>query len=144
MPKISQSLALTCILFLILGALVAFDARLRPSANAALAIALGATTGYINVSAMSETALGAFGLAGSVTVLFILIALTAALVVSLRIPWTGIVVRAAGSWIAAAGLLLLGWTFHTDHPRLRSEAPTSHSQFAAMLPPKGVGGMGLR
>jgi urease accessory protein len=142
MPKVSQSMALTCISFLILGALVAFDARLRPSAVTALAIVLGATTGYVNGSGMSEAMLGALGLVGSVTVLFILVALTTALVVSLRIPWTRIVVRVAGSWIAAAGLLLLGWTFHTEHPRLRSEAPVSHSHFAAMLPPKEMRGNG--
>jgi hypothetical protein len=31
-------------------------------------------------------------------------------VVSLRMPWTRIAVRVTGSWIAATGLLLLGWT----------------------------------
>ena len=35
----------------------------------------------------------------------------AALVVALRAPWTRIAVRVAGSWIAAIGLLLLGWSF---------------------------------
>jgi hypothetical protein len=43
------------------------------------------------------------------TVLFVLVALTAALVLSLKKPWTRIVVRVVGSWIAASGLLLLGW-----------------------------------
>jgi urease accessory protein len=136
MPKSGQSMALTCVSFLILVALVALDARLRPSAVTALAVVLGTTTGYVNGSGMSEAMLGALGLAGCVTVLFILVALAAALVVSLRVPWTRIVVRVAGSWIAAAGLLLLGWAFHAEHPRLRSEAPTSHSQFAANAPPE--------
>jgi len=30
-------------------------------------------------------------------------------VVSLRKPWTLVTVRVAGSWIAAVGLLMLGW-----------------------------------
>jgi urease accessory protein len=34
----------------------------------------------------------------------------AGFVVSLRAPWTRIAVRVAGSWVAATGLLLLGWT----------------------------------
>jgi len=31
------------------------------------------------------------------------------LVVSLRRPWTRIAVRVTGSWLAAVGLLMLGW-----------------------------------
>ena len=40
-----------------------------------------------------------------------MVALGAALVVSLKIPWARIAIRVAGSWIAAIGMLLLGWTF---------------------------------
>ena len=29
---------------------------------------------------------------------------------SLRPPWRGIAVRVAGSWVAAIGLLMLGWS----------------------------------
>ena len=47
--------------------------------------------------------------AGSVVV--VIVALVAALVVSLRWEWTRIAVRVAGSWIVAIGLLLFGWTF---------------------------------
>ena len=43
--------------------------------------------------------------------LFVVVALAAALVVALRAPWARIAVRVAGSWIAAIGLLLLGWSF---------------------------------
>ncbi len=41
--------------------------------------------------------------------LFVVVALATALVVSLTRPWTRIVVRVAGSWIVATGLLLMGW-----------------------------------
>jgi len=37
-------------------------------------------------------------------------ALAAAAVVAIRAPWGRIAVRVAGSWIAAIGLLLLGWS----------------------------------
>ena len=53
----------------------------------------------------------ALGLVGIVTTLFVTVVLVAALVVGLRAPWSRIAVRVAGSWIAAIGLLLLGWPF---------------------------------
>ncbi len=49
-------------------------------------------------------------LAGIVTAVFIVCALGAGLVVSLHVAWTRIAVRVAGSWIAAIGLLLIGWS----------------------------------
>jgi hypothetical protein len=42
---------------------------------------------------------------------FVLVALVAALVVSLRAQWVRVTVRVAGSWIKAIGLLMLGWTY---------------------------------
>jgi hypothetical protein len=42
---------------------------------------------------------------------FVLVALVAALVVSLRAQWVRVTVRVAGSWITAIGLLMLGWTY---------------------------------
>ena len=41
------------------------------------------------------------------------VALLAALVVSLKAPWTRIAVRVAGSWIVAIGMFMLGWGFRT-------------------------------
>jgi len=38
------------------------------------------------------------------------VALAAALAVAQRAPWARIAVRVAGSWVAAAGVLLLGWS----------------------------------
>jgi hypothetical protein len=45
---------------------------------------------------------------------FVIVALTAALAVKLRATRARIVVRVAGSWIAAVGLLMLGWAFRAD------------------------------
>jgi len=42
-------------------------------------------------------------------VAFVIVALLAALVASLRVDVARIAVRVAGSWIAAIGLLLIGW-----------------------------------
>jgi hypothetical protein len=41
--------------------------------------------------------------------LFVLVTLVSALVVSLGKPWARIAVRVVGSWIAAIGLLMFGW-----------------------------------
>ena len=139
-PKASQSATLTIISFLVMGALVAMDAPLRSTLVAGLAVILGLTTGYVNGAAMSEAMLGTLGLVGSVTSLFMLVALAAALVVSLRIPWTRIVVRVAGSWIAAAGLLLLGWAEHNERAKLRSEWPLNPQQQVAVLPVNDIAG----
>jgi hypothetical protein len=40
---------------------------------------------------------------------FTLVALAGSLVVPLRATWSRVAVRVAGSWIAAIGLLLVGW-----------------------------------
>jgi hydrogenase/urease accessory protein HupE len=99
--------------FLVLGGLVAADVRLRPEWVGGLAVALGLVHGYCNGSAMAEAKLGALGLGGIALTVFVTTALAAALVVALRAPWTRIAVRVAGSWIAATGLLLVGWSLRT-------------------------------
>ncbi len=100
--------------FLLFGLLVAADLRMPPAAVAALAAALGLIHGFFNGLAMiqdgaaHETA--TLQLLGITTTLFVLVALAAAMVVALRIDWMRIAVRVAGSWIAAMGLLWLGWS----------------------------------
>lgn len=94
--------------FLILGGLVAADLCLPTAAVTGLAIALGLVHGFMNGVALREGA-GAIGLIGSIAMLFVLITLASALVVSLGKTWVRIAVRVAGSWIAATGLLMFGW-----------------------------------
>jgi urease accessory protein len=111
LPSISSATLLTTVSFLALGGLVAAEAKLRPEWVSGLALVLGLLHGYLNGAAMSQAKLGALGLVGIVAAVFVLVALAAGLVVALRTPWTRIAVRVAGSWIAAIGLLLLGWSF---------------------------------
>jgi len=96
--------------FLALGILTAADRRLAPALVATLAVALGLGHGWLNGASIAAAGREASGLVGITGAIFILTALVSALVVSLRRPWTRIAVRVAGSWIAAIGLLLLGWT----------------------------------
>jgi hydrogenase/urease accessory protein HupE len=95
--------------FLVLGGLTAADRRLPASAVTALAAALGLFHGWLNGAGIAEAGREALGLVGIVSAVFVVVALLAAFVVGLRPAWTRIAVRVAGSWIAAIGLLLLGW-----------------------------------
>jgi hydrogenase/urease accessory protein HupE len=94
---------------LILGILVAADLRLPPPAVTALAVGLGLGHGFLNGVAMQQAGTGVLGLLGILAALFVLVALVAACVVSLHQQWARIAVRVAGSWMAALGLLMLGW-----------------------------------
>ena len=103
----------TSLSLLALGILTAADLRLPPTAVTALAVPLGMVHGWLNGSSIALAGREATGLVGIAGAIFLLVALVSALVVSLRRPWTRIAVRVAGSWIAAIGLLLLGWTIRT-------------------------------
>ena len=109
-PTVTYAPALTTVSFLALGGLVAAEARLPAEWVTGLAVVFGLVHGYLNGAAMSQAKLGALGLVGIVSTLFVTVALAAALVVAIRVPWGRIAVRVAGSWIAAVGLLLLGWS----------------------------------
>jgi len=103
----------TALSFVLLGGLVASDARLPLGATTFLAALLGLGHGYLNGSALAQPGLGAVGLLGIVAAVFTLVALAASFVVPLRAMWTRVVVRVAGSWIAAIGLLLIGWAIRS-------------------------------
>ena len=93
------------------GGLVAADRTLPPAAVGALAILLGLVHGAWNGGELATVRAGAVGTAlGVATAIFVVVALLAALVSSLRAPVARLVVRVAGSWIAAAALLMLGWS----------------------------------
>ena len=99
----------TSISFVLLGGLLAVDAPLALVATGALAASLGLFHGYLNGTAMAQPGLGALALLGIVAAVFTLVTVAASCVVPLRAAWARVVVRVAGSWIAAIGLLLLGW-----------------------------------
>ncbi len=97
--------------FLLLGGLVVADAKLSLRAITALGALLGLVHGYLNGTGMgmsAEAIAAALGLAAAV---FVVVVLAAALVVQLRARWARMAVRVGGSWIAASGLLMLGWHF---------------------------------
>ena len=101
----------TTLSFLVLGGLVAADRKLPFGLVVGLGALAGFGHGYLNGTAMSEAQLGVVGLIGIGCAVFVVMSLAAALIVTIRADWARIAVRVAGSWIAAIGLLLLGWAF---------------------------------
>jgi hypothetical protein len=105
-PKIVPPLWLP---FLGVGGLVATDLALPIVATGALIGALGFLLGYPYGLAMAVDGQGLRGVVGSTVAIFVLATLIAALAAGTSIAWIRIAWRVAGSWIAASGLLLLGW-----------------------------------
>ena len=73
-------------------------------------MAVGLLHGWLNGVGLAEAQREGIGLAGIASAAFVMVAIASASVVSLRAPWTRIAVRVAGSWVAAIGLLMLGWS----------------------------------
>lgn len=96
---------------LVIGILVAWDRELPVPARPFVPLVFGGIAGVANGAVAAGGALQPSGLLGIVATAFVLVALLSALTVWLadRPPWARIVVRVAGSWIAAIGLLMTGW-----------------------------------
>jgi len=110
LPVTNPAVSPATLSLLVIGILTAANAKLAPPLVSALALVLGLAHGWQNGTAMSAAGLPATGLIGTAAAVFVVVALVAAGVVALRRPWTKIAVRVAGSWVAATGLLMLGWT----------------------------------
>jgi len=96
--------------FLALGGLTAAGRRLSPTVVATIAVVVGLVHGWLNGAGIADAQREAMSLVGIASVTFVIVALVSAFVVSLRAVWARIAVRVAGSWIAAIGLLMLGWS----------------------------------
>jgi hydrogenase/urease accessory protein HupE len=88
--------------------LVAADLKLSQKSFTAIVVVVGLVHGVLNGVALKEGA-GILGLIGIMATLFVIVAIVSAFIISLRKPWTRIVVRVAGSWVAAMGMLMFGW-----------------------------------
>jgi len=100
---------LSVLSFLILGVLVAADARLPPFVVASLAGFYGTLHGVLNGSALAVIGAGPSALFGIALTVLVIALLTAAAVVPVRSLWARSAVRVAGSWVVAVGMLMLGW-----------------------------------
>lgn len=102
--------ALAWLPLLLAGGLVALDLPLPWAATTAIAAGLGVLLGSSNGAALMQAGSGMSGVLGSTAAVFVVATLDAAAAVAWHAGWLRIAWRAAGSWIAAGGLLLLGWT----------------------------------
>jgi hydrogenase/urease accessory protein HupE len=93
------------------GGLLALDAKLSLRITTVLAVLLGLYHGFLNGVGMGPFGLATLALLGLASAVFVLVAFSTAFVVQLRAHWARTAVRVAGSWIAACGLLMMGWAF---------------------------------
>jgi urease accessory protein len=105
------SAVVSALWFLLLGGLVAADVQFPLVMATLLAVLLGLDKGYLNGAGMGRPETAVIALTGLASAVFVMSALASALVLTLRAQWTRIAVRVAGSWVAAIGLLMLGWAF---------------------------------
>lgn len=102
--------AVTAVPLLALGLLVAANRPIGANAALGLATALGLLHGGLNGASIAAAGREAVALVGIAGAAFVLTAWLAAGVVAWRAPAARIAVRVAGSWLAATGLLMLGWS----------------------------------
>jgi hydrogenase/urease accessory protein HupE len=99
----------TALMTIAFGILVAADRPLPFRLIVGCAVVLGLLHGSLNGSDLGQQRAFGLSIAGVAVALFVIVSLLAGQVTSVRHAWGRIVVRVAGSWIAATGLLMLGW-----------------------------------
>ncbi len=111
MAHLQSTFPLQCISFLLVGILIATDLRLPDLLVLAVGVLVGFVHGFLDGVGFQDAGpgKGVLQLIGIAVIIFVLATIVSALVVSVRPSWARIIVRVAGSWIAAIGLLMLGW-----------------------------------
>ena len=110
MPPANVGMLAAALWFILLGGLVFADARLALRTLTLLCALLGLAHGYLNGAGLGlsvKAIVAALGLAAAV---FALVGLVVAVMARWSAPWTRIAVRVLGSWIAASGILMVGWS----------------------------------
>ena len=102
--------AVTSLSFLVLGALAAADRPLSHGTVTGLAAVVGLLHGGMNGAGIAAAGREPLGLMGIGATVFVVAALTSAMAVPIRRPPLRIALRVVGSWVAAIGLLMLGWS----------------------------------
>jgi hypothetical protein len=88
---------------------VAADRRLPLALVAGAALTCGLLKGCFNGAALAGAGSSGLVAAGIGCAVFVIVALVAGQVAALEKEWPRIMVRVAGSWVGAIGLLMLGW-----------------------------------
>jgi hypothetical protein len=69
----------------------------------------------VPIKALAGVPYAVLELAGSLVAVFVVVTLLASLVVSIKAFWARVAVRALGSWLAATGLLMIGWSLRAGN-----------------------------
>ncbi len=105
--------------FLVAGALVALDCKLPSTIVITLAAIIGGFDGYSIGAGLTRTPSAALMLTGMLGAVIVVVTLVAGVVVTLKAFWMRVAVRVMGSWIAATGLLMIGWSLRAGNQALR-------------------------
>lgn len=108
--SLSMSVNVIWLIFMLLGGLVAVDLKASVTAIATLAALVGAFEGLADGSGIASAPAGVVSLMSISAAVFIVTALASAAAIAFRWQPARIAVRVLGSWTAATGLLLLGWS----------------------------------
>jgi urease accessory protein len=100
---------LSAALLIALGGLVAVGRRLPLALVAGAALTCGLLHGVFNGAALAGAGSSGLAAAGIACAVFVMVAPLVGQVAALEKDWARIMVRVAGSWIGAIGLLMLGW-----------------------------------
>src|SRR5262245_28096750 len=93
------------------GSMAAFDRKIPARVIAALSALLGLWNGGWNGIELARSGAAVFGTGiGIATAVFVVVTLVGAVAAAARTTRARIAARVAGSWVGAAGLLMLGWS----------------------------------
>jgi hydrogenase/urease accessory protein HupE len=95
---------------LLIGGLVLAKVRLPLPAMTLLCAVFGFCHGLLNGARWGPSWPALVGLLSLTAAVFIVVCLASATVVQLKPFWAQVAVRVAGSWMAASGMLMLGWS----------------------------------
>ena len=97
------------VVLFVLGALVAANFRLSQAIVVGAALTCGIFNGCCNGATLAGSGSSALFAVGTSCAVFVIAALATGQVATLEKEWARIMVRVAGSWIGAIGLLMFGW-----------------------------------
>jgi urease accessory protein len=95
--------SITFVSFLVLGGLMASNAKISLPVLTGVPSTIGVFHGYLNGTGPNWFHDGTHALVGMALAVCVLIAIFTSFVIPLRCQWALIVIRVAGSWIAASG-----------------------------------------
>jgi hypothetical protein len=101
--------AASALIMMAIGGLLAANPELDARSCVGAAAILGLIRGAADLAGASSDPVSLLDLFGMCTAVFGLYALAVSVTLPLRRFWMIVATRVAGSWIAAAGLLLAGW-----------------------------------